>query len=269
MKNNIKLTAFALRAIINLQHPNGTYRYYADTLSRLMTFVLHQSDEIGMSDNEAMATLRALHSLREDLGHIAGSVAVSEPVESEADDDPEDIAARVEAIFEVTEESDDIQDSNYQPGDKLDEPREMLKDIGVAYQRTIHLQGVISEAITHATNAGEKYECVVSDLNNLYCDLEMIEAQLDTLMAINPETFEPKGLTYYDKTVNNVINAIDSMRAAEEYLDDAIDCAKRSDVLGETVLRRIEATRKQVISAIKEVPDFSIKANTANDDPEG
>lgn len=266
MKKNIKLTAFALRAIINLQHSNGTYRYYADTLSRLITFVLHQSDEIGMSDCEAMATLRALHSLREDLGHIAGSVAESGQVEIEADDDPEDVAARVEAIFEVSEESDDVQNSNYRPVDKLDEPREMLKDIGVAYQRTKHLQGVISEAITHATNAGEKYDCVVSDLNDLNCDLEKVEAQLDALMAINPETFEPKKLTYTDYVIRNVNNAIDALATGKEYLDEALEGAKRSDILSETVLRRIEATSKQIISAIKEAPDFSIKANNADDE---
>lgn len=269
MKNNIKLTAFALRAIINLQHSNGTYRYYADTLSRLITFVLHQSDEIGMSDREAMATLRALHSLREDLGHIAGSVAISGSVEIEADEDPENVGARVEAIFEVAEESDDVQDSNYQPGDKLDEPREMLKDIGVAYQRTKHLQGVISEAITHATNAGEKYGCVVSDLSDLNGDLETVEAQLDTLMAIDPDTFEPKEPTDYEKAANNVINAIEAMKAAREFLDDTIDCAQRSGVLGKGILRRIEAARELVISATREAPDFTIRANTANDESEG
>lgn len=116
MKHSINLSNAAISAIINLQHHNGTYRYYTDTLSRLITFVLHQSDEIGMSDREAMATLRALHSLREDLGHIAGEIATSDPIEIEADDDDySDVAARVEAIFSVVNEPGEKQTSDNEP----------------------------------------------------------------------------------------------------------------------------------------------------------
>ncbi len=67
MKNKINVSESAISAIVNLQHRNGTYSYYANALTRLINFVLHQSDEIGISDREAMATLRALHSIREDL----------------------------------------------------------------------------------------------------------------------------------------------------------------------------------------------------------
>lgn len=115
MKQSINLSNSAILAIINLQHPNGTYRYYNNMLSRMINLVLNQSDEIGMSDREAMATLRAIHSLREDLADIAGSAAMPEPVEIEADEYPEDVATKVEAIFSVIDESDDNKSSDNEP----------------------------------------------------------------------------------------------------------------------------------------------------------
>ena len=69
---SITLSPEATKAIQALQHPCGTYEYYSKTLSRLFTFILNFSDEIGMSNNEAMDTLRALHALRADIADIAG-----------------------------------------------------------------------------------------------------------------------------------------------------------------------------------------------------
>ena len=59
MENSIKFTQEAEAALTALRHSEGTYRFYSDTLGRLTTLILQQSDEIGMSDTEAMATLRA------------------------------------------------------------------------------------------------------------------------------------------------------------------------------------------------------------------
>lgn len=95
MEKNLNLSCDAISAIKALQHKNGTYHYYADTLSRLINLIFNQSDEIGMSDTEAMATLRTLHALRDDLNSISGIVAESQ--QTEASD--EEISERVEETF--------------------------------------------------------------------------------------------------------------------------------------------------------------------------
>ena len=82
MENNIRLIPDAVRAIQALQHPCGTYRYYRSHLDRLFNYILDNSDEIGMDDAEAMATLRALNALRADMADIAGSPApFNEPID--------------------------------------------------------------------------------------------------------------------------------------------------------------------------------------------
>lgn len=82
MENNINLTPDAVKAIQALQHPCGTYQLYRAHLDRLFNYILNYSDEIGMSDNEAMHTLRALNSLRADIADIAGTPAQhNEPVD--------------------------------------------------------------------------------------------------------------------------------------------------------------------------------------------
>lgn len=68
---DIILSSEAIAAIKALQHDNGTYTFYANTLKRLFNFVFDQSDEIGMSDTEAISTLRALRYMQEDLACIA------------------------------------------------------------------------------------------------------------------------------------------------------------------------------------------------------
>lgn len=74
--SNLTLSKGAISAITALQHSCGTYLYYRETLDRLYTHILHQSDELGMSDTEAIGTLRVLDALRSDLAAIAGPVAV-------------------------------------------------------------------------------------------------------------------------------------------------------------------------------------------------
>ena len=75
MENNINLTPEAIKAIQALQHPCGTYQFYRAHLDRLFNYILNNSDEIGMSDNEAIGTLRALDALRADIADIAGPPA--------------------------------------------------------------------------------------------------------------------------------------------------------------------------------------------------
>lgn len=99
---NITLTPGAIRAIEALQHKNGTYRFYTDTLGRLFNYILSQSDEIGMSATEAIATLRALKYLKSDLQQIAGAVA-EEPEAATS----EEISDRVEAVFSDFDETPD------------------------------------------------------------------------------------------------------------------------------------------------------------------
>lgn len=105
MDNNIKLTPEAIKAIQALQHPRGTYQFYRSHLDRLFFYILDNSDEIGMSDNEAMGTLRALNAIRADIADIANMHVI---VTNQADtgcaaDGTEDSAGineRVGAVFD-------------------------------------------------------------------------------------------------------------------------------------------------------------------------
>lgn len=67
---SIDLTAEAAAVITALAHPNGTYEYYQNTLDRLYGTILHESDELGMSDTETIHTLRVLDSIRKDLKEL-------------------------------------------------------------------------------------------------------------------------------------------------------------------------------------------------------
>jgi len=87
--NNINLSTAAIASIDRLQHKNGTYDFYSATLSRLFNYILDQSDEIGMSDTEAIHTLRVLQYLKEDLAQIAGKG--DSPVEIRIEADIEEI----------------------------------------------------------------------------------------------------------------------------------------------------------------------------------
>lgn len=143
MENNINLTPDAVKAIEALQHPEGTHTYYRDTLSRLFNFVLSQSDEIGMSDTEAMHTLRVLDAVRADLTAIAGTAATRS---DEAPANVNGIASRIWDAF------DDFQDSNYP---KLDEGEEAIKDLNNTLDRVKQATYILVEASEHAERAGK------------------------------------------------------------------------------------------------------------------
>lgn len=144
--NNINLSAEAVNAINALQHPAGTFSYYRDTLSRLFNFVLSQSEEIGMSDTEAMHTLRVLDAVRADLTAIAGTAATRS---NKAPASVAGVASRVWDAF------DDLQDSNYREPDKLDEGEEAIKDLDNALDRIKQATYILIEAGEHAERAGK------------------------------------------------------------------------------------------------------------------
>lgn len=79
MENKITPVAFTTEAanvITALQHKNGTYEYYQNTLARIYSTVLHESEEMGMSDTETVRTLRVIDSIRRDLEALRHGVAI-------------------------------------------------------------------------------------------------------------------------------------------------------------------------------------------------
>lgn len=97
--NNIHLSPSAIQAIEGLQHVNGTFAYYDATLKRLFNYILDQSEEMGMSDAEAIHTLRVLKCIRQDLEEISdlqysevmkikGELAVADDPDEDPDDAP-------------------------------------------------------------------------------------------------------------------------------------------------------------------------------------
>lgn len=103
--NNIHLSPSAIQAIEGLQHANGTFPYYDETLKRLFNYILDQSEEMGMSDVETIHTLRVLKCLRQDLKEIsdqqyrevmkikeelAGAEDPDEDPEEDLEEDPDD-----------------------------------------------------------------------------------------------------------------------------------------------------------------------------------
>ena len=98
----LMLSTAAIAAIDHLQHKNGTYEFYASTLTRLFNYILDQSDEIGMSDNEAIHTLRVLQYLKDDLANIAGKG--DSPIEFRIEANTEAIERTFETITEEAAE---------------------------------------------------------------------------------------------------------------------------------------------------------------------
>jgi hypothetical protein len=89
----ISLTDEAIRAIESLQHHAGVANFYIDTLAKLNNYILHMSEEMGMSDNEAMSTLRALHMLALDIQ----ALSIRPDDEPETQDDPDKQADELES----------------------------------------------------------------------------------------------------------------------------------------------------------------------------
>lgn len=248
---NIALTPEALVVIEALQHNNGTYSFYTNALKRLFNFVLDQSDEIGMSDTEAIYTLRALQYIREDLATIANRKA-----QTPTAPDTKETADKVETAFEGISLPSQPHPA---PVDQLDEPREMLADVKRAWQKANELQAVISEAITHAQNAGEKYNSVISDLADVNGDMEATAATLDAIMAIDPDNYEPKELTEAEKAARFVQRSRDAITYTKELLDDALDHAVRTDF--KPLVRRVTTAREFTVTAVNHIAELTEELN--------
>lgn len=121
-QNNISLNAEAIRAIQSLQAKNGTYHYYKRALKRLTSLVLNHGDEIGMSDTEALSTLRAIEAIRLDLTDIAGTVAKIPDVEAEISE--ADLQAIADLYAEEDEDDDGEDPDDDQPTETADTPSE-------------------------------------------------------------------------------------------------------------------------------------------------
>lgn len=154
--------------------------------------------------------------------------------------------------------------------DELDEPREMLHDVGVAFERLNFLQGIISEAIAHATAAGEKYKSVISDLNDVNISLETLGAFLDAIMAIDPDTYEPQEPTYAELAVTFLNRAAESISYSEELFIDAVDCAKRAgagDAFKKEALE-IDRSLTNSIKLVKKLIDYAPILENHNNEPQ-
>lgn len=258
---NITITPEAAAAIERLQHHCGTYEFYNATLTRLFNFVLDQSDEIGMDDTEAIHTLRVLQYLKEDLAQISNKART--PIIHTTEEKVESTfagvsLAEVEARNQTTERT--------APGDQLDEPREMLADVKRAWQRVNELQAIISEAITHAQNAGEKYNSVISDLADVNGDMEATAATLDAIMAIDPDNYEPKELTETEKAAQFVQRSRDALTYGKELLDDALDHAVRADF--KPLVRRVTTTRELTVTAVNHIAELTEELNAITKEDE-
>ena len=77
-KHNVLLSEKVLEALSYLQGEDGfnTYEYYSATLRKASRLILAGSEDLGMSDHEAMQMLRGLAALSSDLDILAGK---SEP----------------------------------------------------------------------------------------------------------------------------------------------------------------------------------------------
>lgn len=175
MKNNIILSADATQVIGNLQHSCGTFDYYNDTLTGLFNYILNQSDEIGMSDMEALHTLRVLNALKADLGTLAGKgVDTPESVTSE------DVAARVEATFENI--------------DITEKPEKMTKETALEKADTYvkNAKQSLRDALLQLDNALDLVQH--RDVNGVPVDDNIISMQVDLTklrLLLTEEVFDP------------------------------------------------------------------------------
>lgn len=273
MKSNIiTLSSGAVAAIERLQHSCGTYDFYATTLTRLSNYILDQSDEIGMSDTEAVHALRVLRYLKDDITNIAGKGGSPLEIRIEADMEglqntiehpsAEGATEKIESTFAGLTLKEVQEFENKPTIDQLDEPREMLADVKRAWQKINKLQTVISEAITHAQNAGEKYKSIISDLADVNGDLETAAAALDAVMAIDPDNYEPKELTEAEQAALFVQRSRDALTYGKELLDDALDHAVRDDY--KALSRMVSSARELTTTAVNAVAELAVKVDCLN-----
>lgn len=159
MENNFNFSAEAVKAIEGLRHASGTFSYYNNTITRLFTYVLHCSDEIGMDEYEAINTLRALDALRSDIEAIAGHCKTEEPT-------AEEIAARVDLTLNI-------------PPLKENPVRTLLFR---AFGATMEASEAVNDALNIAENNGDKYSA--DELEQVKEAIAKVNAAVDYLTDI-------------------------------------------------------------------------------------
>lgn len=86
----IKTNSRVAQVIINIAHSAGVAEMYINTLGRISNAVLFNQDDMGMSDAEALDTIRALNLLRLDIQDIA---------------DAKDFARALDAGYQTTDDT--------------------------------------------------------------------------------------------------------------------------------------------------------------------
>ncbi|MCM1450663.1 MAG: hypothetical protein NC102_00170 [Clostridium sp.] len=243
MENNLNLTAKAVQAIEALQHNAGTYSYYRDALQRIFRHILIDSDEVGMSSYEALATLRALNAISDDLRAIAG---VDLPVEVDEDDEEEE-----------SEE-------------ELDEPGELKYDLGVASGKLREAIAATEEAACHAERSGAAYDIIASEISCASLELDECAAKFDRLLekargfgqegetdpTVNANSFLCSACGYGCKTYELAQEALRSAYQSDDFtprdreeLEKAVEEAKRSaariDAVTAALHRRLNSGSRQ------------------------
>lgn len=247
--NTITLTDEATRVINALQHSCGTYDYYRSTLNRLFNYILHCSDEIGMSDTEAVSTLRTLDAIRSDLATISGT-------------------------HNIDGERDTTDVENCDPADteaphELLSRHEMMRGVHLALEDLNHASRMLSYAIDEATLAGlnEGFNSIAGKLFDLKADLvENTIAKLDEIKAIDVDSYEYREPTEQEKTAYFLDEARKSAINARELMADALDHAHRIEGISEAGLTEIKATYDATRPAMEALDTMARKFFEYNDD---
>lgn len=248
MKNNNILSEHAIQVIKNLQHSCGTYNYYRETLNRLFNYILNQSDEIGMSDTEAIHTLRALQYIREDLAAIANRQAQTPTAPATE----ETAAAALDAVMAIDPD-------NYEP-QELTEAKKVALFVQRSRDALTYGKELLDDALDHAVRYDYKplirrlrtaRELAITAVdgiaelaeradNTLGKDTDEPENVTSEEVAARVEaTFENIGMTEKDEELTEetalekadtyVKNAKQSLRDALLQLDNALDLVQHRD----------------------------------------
>lgn len=164
---SINISEVAANVINALRHKAGTFSLYDDTLARLYTTVLYESDELGMSDTETVSTLRTLDLIRRDLAAIAAPETVSPP---EAGDAPDDTARKVNEAFNDFGRNAPVKDDE----SILRRAEEALAAIDTALS-------AVCDAKTTACAAGESYRDTRKLLRHICDNISDVRADLEAV----------------------------------------------------------------------------------------
>ncbi|WP_289299667.1 hypothetical protein [Duncaniella muris] len=80
MEITINTESRAAQILLALTHKAGTAEIYINTLSRIINAALFNQDDLGMSDTEALDTIRTLSLLRSDIEDIAADTSIADHI---------------------------------------------------------------------------------------------------------------------------------------------------------------------------------------------